>query len=905
MTEIQRRLTAALAGRYGVERELGQGGMATVYLAHDLRHERQVAIKVLHPDLGAALGAERFLAEIKVTARLQHPHILPLLDSGAADGLLFYVMPYIAGETLRARLARETVLPIAEAVRLAGEVAGALDYAHRQGVVHRDIKPENILLHDGSALVADFGIALAVQQAGGARMTQTGLSLGTPQYMSPEQAMGERAIDARSDQYALGAVTYEMLTGDPPFTGSTVQAIVAKVLTERPVPPTTVRDTIPPQVERAVLAALAKLPADRLESARQFADILSGRAAVEASPAARAVPRPAATPRARWSVGLMATVSVAALAFAAWRGATPTAAGDGERYRLQLDLSRDGSARLHASSAFTVAPNGRLVAYVLADTSGRRSLWVRRLDSLQGTRIETDDDVQLPFWSPDSREVGFVAGGDVRRVDLRGGRPVTVARLGELKAAPIWMPGGAMVFASATGDRLLRLQPGARAPEELVRPDTARGFPGVYPVAAYPDGRHVLVYTFHPDDSRREFHALDVSADRPALDHPLPRLLGTTETMSILDQGIRIAGARYLINRGGDLWSQPYDDTFDAAGDPTVFVSGTFVRSFSVSDSGVLAYFVAPDTRARRLVLVDPTGRVLRSLGPVADGAGYDYYAPRFSPDGKAVAYEFHSGKGTGDLYVYDLATDQPLRQTLDETHHNAFAAWSPDGREVVFQSTRRGDDLFIKTVNGAPERRIPLAVARAIASDWSPDGRVILFNNRLAGGDVWRTSPTGDSVAPVLNSPANEVHATFSPNGRYIAYASDEQGGRFQVYVRRWPLTDEKWLVSSGYGEAPRWRRDGRALHYLQYEQGDARVSVMAVDVDARGGAFTAGVPRQLFRAPMKLSIGALRSGVPYDASPDGRAFAIVRFEEVTTPVAPTLHVYVHWAAALAGGAR
>src|SRR5664279_2681861 len=213
------RLSAALADRYRIERELGQGGMATVYLAHDLRHDREVAIKVLHPDLGAALGADRFLSEIKTTAKLQHPHILPLLDSGDADGLLYYVMPVVTGETLRTRLERERQLPIPEAVRIAREVASALDYAHRQGVIHRDIKPENILLHDGQALVADFGISLAVQQAGGQRMTQTGLSLGTPQYMAPEQAMGDRAVDARADIYALGAVTYEMLAGEPPFVG--------------------------------------------------------------------------------------------------------------------------------------------------------------------------------------------------------------------------------------------------------------------------------------------------------------------------------------------------------------------------------------------------------------------------------------------------------------------------------------------------------------------------------------------------------------------------------------------------------------------------------------------------------------------------------------------------------------
>src|SRR5947209_8216783 len=238
-------LSAAVADRYRIERELGAGGMATVYLAHDLKHDRDVAIKVLHPDLGAALGGERFLSEIRTTARLQHPHILPLLDSGDANGLLYYVMPVVTGESLRARLDRERQLPIPEAVRIAREVASALDYAHRQGVIHRDIKPENILLHDGQALVADFGIALAVQTAGGQRMTQTGLSLGTPNYMSPEQAMGERTIDARADIYALGAVLYEMLVGDAPFTGSSVQAIVAKVLTERPSPITTIRDTVP------------------------------------------------------------------------------------------------------------------------------------------------------------------------------------------------------------------------------------------------------------------------------------------------------------------------------------------------------------------------------------------------------------------------------------------------------------------------------------------------------------------------------------------------------------------------------------------------------------------------------------------------------------------------------------
>src|SRR5436190_190404 len=246
-----------------MERELGRGGMATVYLAEDIRHERKVAIKVLDPKIAAILGAERFLQEIKVTANLQHPHLLPLFDSGQVEGTVFYVMPYVAGETLRSRLTRETQLPVADAIRIAAEIAAGLDYAHRQGVIHRDIKPDNVLFHDGRALVADFGIALAWCGDGRTRMTKAGASLGTPEYMSPEQAAGEQHLDPRTDIYALGVVLYEMLTGQPPFTGPSAQAIVARVLSEEPRPLAFERKTVPPHIDAAVARALEKLPADR------------------------------------------------------------------------------------------------------------------------------------------------------------------------------------------------------------------------------------------------------------------------------------------------------------------------------------------------------------------------------------------------------------------------------------------------------------------------------------------------------------------------------------------------------------------------------------------------------------------------------------------------------------------
>jgi eukaryotic-like serine/threonine-protein kinase len=315
------RLTAALADRYRIERELGQGGMATVYLAEDLKHDRKVAIKALRPELAAALGAERFLAEVKITARLDHPHILTLIDSGAADGTLFYVMPFVRGESLRTRLAREQQLGVDEALTITRQIASALDYAHRQGVIHRDIKPENILLHEGEAILTDFGIALAVSEAGGDRLTGTGLSLGTPSYMSPEQAAGDRHTDARSDIYALGVVTYEMLAGEPPMTGPSAQAIIAKLMTERPTSLRVLRETVPPAVDAAVMRALAKAPVDRFATAREFADALTSGVAVTSPPALRA--SAGRWKGLAWAAGLLLLVAAGLI----WRRGVSATAG--------------------------------------------------------------------------------------------------------------------------------------------------------------------------------------------------------------------------------------------------------------------------------------------------------------------------------------------------------------------------------------------------------------------------------------------------------------------------------------------------------------------------------------------------------------------------------------------------
>jgi tRNA A-37 threonylcarbamoyl transferase component Bud32 len=478
-------------GPYEIVRQVGQGGMATVYLARDLRHDRQVAIKILRPELSAMLGAERFLHEIRVTANLQHPHILPLFDSGSADGRLFCVLSYVDGESLRARLNREKQLPIEEAVRIAREVASALEYAHRHGVIHRDIKPENILLQDGTALVADFGIALALREAGGTRLTGTGLTMGTPQYMSPEQATADRQLDARSDVYSLAAVLYEMLTGEPPYTGPTAQAVIAKLLTEPPMRVKARRDTVPEALERAIGRALAKLPADRFPSAAEFGRAL----AVEPTVAGAA-----GTPR-RWMASAAALVAAAIVVVALIELATRARSGQAPAPlatpvqatftgNVQATaISRDGS-RLALATRECDAESHCSVALSWQDLGGAGTL--RVMDGLSG--------VYRISWSPDSRYLLFTGTNPagrfgVFRIPALGGRldflgccrGEFVRTADSVLLTPSRAPGSPVVIQLVTAsdgrvrDSLVFARPGV----------TGRG--GV----PSPDGRWILVVMEH------------------------------------------------------------------------------------------------------------------------------------------------------------------------------------------------------------------------------------------------------------------------------------------------------------------------------------------------------------------------------------------------------------------------
>ena len=442
-SNLPERLAAVLADRYRIARELGQGGMATVYLAHDLKHDRKVAIKVLRPELAAVIGADRFLSEIKTTANLQHPHILPLHDSGQADSFLFYVMPFVEGESLRDRLAREKQLPIPDAVRIATEVAGALDYAHRHGIIHRDIKPENILLHDGRALVADFGIALAATSAGH-RMTETGMSLGTPHYMSPEQAMGDRELSPRSDVYALGAMTYEMLLGEPPFTGPTAQSIVAKVLSERPAPLVARRERIPQAVEDAVLTALEKLPADRFATSALFAEALAEDAATHGRKVAGGLhsSRAAVRPWLRdWR-----SIAALAVAAAALLGSAVLVRRSGAD-TLDRVVFTQRTFETQAIFNARFAPDGQTIVYSAALEGNRTQLYVLRPDFPAASPLGPADTHLLAISS--RGDLAVLTGarflrhrlftGTLARMPLGGGAPREL--LADVREAD-WSPDG-------------------------------------------------------------------------------------------------------------------------------------------------------------------------------------------------------------------------------------------------------------------------------------------------------------------------------------------------------------------------------------------------------------------------------------------------------------------------------
>ena len=733
MSDPVARLNAALEGRYEIECELGEGGMATVYLAEDLKHERKVALKVLKPELAAVVGAERFLAEIKTTANLQHPHILPLFDSGEADGFLFYVMPYVEGDTLKDRLDREHQLPVGDAVQIATDMAEALDYAHRQGVIHRDIKPGNVLLQAGKPVISDFGIALAVGVAGRGRLTETGLSLGTPHYMSPEQATGDQTVGASTDTYALGSVLYEMLVGEPPYPGTTAQAVLGKIIAGKPVSATEQRPSIPANVDSAIRRAIEKLPADRFTSVQGFATALADPGFRHGEVAVAEVTAAVGSWK-RLAVGFGFLAGLFGLGFG-WSLLGP----EPPQAVARIELTPPAQFEVqNFHRGFAVSPDGRTV--VFADQGGQ--LYRRDVGQLDPEPIQGTSDAWYPFFSPDGEWVGYF---DQRDATLKKAR---LDRLEVQTLTPVpgssrsagWGPDGTIVFYAAALDGLWRVPDTGGEIEQI--PNT--GGPRIAWMDMLPNGRAIVGHVVGTGE-------LQVIA--------VPLETGERKTL-FAGRSVQYASTGHLIfSREDVLWAVRFDpERLTVVGPPAPIVQGVAVGS-----NNHARFAVGGD-----LLLYEEAG----SGGPVPVWVGRDgsqepldaaltgnIAATAISPDGRMVAFEYVDGASAPeDIWVYSFDQETFSRLTFGGSR-NIMPFWSPDGSEVGFSSNRDGlFALYSRPADLSGDTRLLFTDPEdgLYEASWTPDGSKLVFrrgSGTTTGSlDIGYGAPHPDSAAEPVN---------------------------------------------------------------------------------------------------------------------------------------------------------
>ena len=849
MTDPVTRLNAALEGRYRIERELGEGGMATVYLADDLKHERKVALKVLKPELAAVVGAERFLSEIKVTANLTHPHILPLHDSGEADGFLFYVMPYLEGESLRDRIDREKQLPVDEAVRIATAVANALDHAHRHKVIHRDIKPANILLQDGEPVVADFGIALAVGAAGSSRLTETGLSLGTPYYMSPEQATGDQPVGASTDTYALGSVLYEMLVGEPPYPGSTAQAVLGKIISGQPVSTTEQRPAIPANVDAAVRKALEKLPADRFTSAQDFVRAL-GDEHFRYGEAVVGVGAAGAGPWKRLSIASTALAATFAVAFG-W-SLSRSVSGPIGRFSINLPdtvpLAFIGSASLgNGRRALAISRDGSNLAYV-GSRGGVSQLFIRPIDSYEIEALPGTEGAYNPFFSPDGEWVGFFVENEVRKISLEGQNPVLLATIINPMGADWGIDD--QILVGNEGRQLHQV-----AAEGGLISVLREGFPWPF---LYPDilpgGEGVLVSSYNGV----RISSLESGEDR------LVRPTGSNA---------RYVSSGHLVwSQGSTLFAAPFDlDGWAVTGQGMPVLSGVRtevygVSQWDVSETGTLVYASGSAVAERPLTWLS---RGVRETLPFQDTPHGTF---QLSPDGTRLAIVVRGPPD--DIWIYDLRTESRERLTFEGSHNDPV--WSPDGSQLAFTKIEN-DSVFtyVTAVDAGTEPRRLFPQLQGRPTSWSGGGNLVAFKG-APGVAVFNLDES--KVYEVAPAPA--WGGVLSPNGRLIAYTTGVSG-EYQIFVEPFPPTGLRRLVSSeGGSEEPVWSRDGTRLFY----RNDQRIMVARIATEPE---LEPSTPTVAFRGDF-VNVG----GRSYDVTADGTFLIIDGGDGLTA----TLNVVPNW---------
>jgi serine/threonine protein kinase len=885
---------ATRLGRYEIRSLLGAGGMGEVYLARDPKINRDVAIKVIP----AAFSADterlrRFEQEAQAAGALNHPNILSIYDVDTHDGSPYVVSELLEGETVREQL-QGAALPVRKAIDYALQVARGLAAAHEKGIVHRDLKPENLFVtKDGHVKILDFGLAKLIEPNNGSealtdlstRMLQTdpGTVLGTVGYMSPEQVRAQK-VDHRSDIFSLGVILYEMLSGRRAFRGDSTIETLNAILKEDPPELSESNGRINPALERVVMHCLEKSPEQRFQSARDVAFALEGLSSLTSShtlptPLPAKAGRSINRERLAWiAAGVCLLGFLAALSIGFLRK------GNVDQPVLSLSLLPPDNVNMSGIvSAMALSPDGRRLAFV-GSSQGQNRLWVRSLDSpsaqvLSGT--EGASTAGLPFWSPDSRFVGFTAGGKLKKIDASGGSPQTLCDVGANRGGT-WSRDGVIVFAMAGNGPLYRVSAEGGEPTPVTTLDKSRSETSHRWPFFLPDGQHFLYFARSSQVEGGGVYVGSLDAKQAK------QLLPTT-----LLNAIYASPGYLLFVRDKTLLAQRFDaDKLQLSGEPFPVAEhvasnpGLARGAFSVSESGVLAYYSGSGDLNQPLWF-DRGGKQIGSLGELGL-----YFTLGLSPDGKRAAVNRADQQmGTNDIWLFDLLRGVPLRFTTDPAG-DSNPLWSPDGSRIVFTSNREGvGNLYQKITSGGGNEELLLKSSdEKWPNDWTADGQFIVYQtfNAKTKWDLWLLPMSGDrQPTKFLETQFNEHQAQFSPEGKWIVYTSDESGTS-EIYARTFPATDGKWRISTGGGSQPTWRRDGRELFYIASDR-----KLMAVDVKP-GNSFEASIPKPLFQTRV-LSLTDF--GNHYAVSADGQRFLIN--STIETNASP-ISVVVNWTANL-----
>jgi Tol biopolymer transport system component len=867
-------------GPYELVAPIGAGGMGEVYRAKDTRLDRTVAVKVLPQHLSSSPDSrQRFEREAKTISQLSHPHICALYDVGREGETEYLVMEYLEGETLSDRLLKGP-LAFEQVLRYGIEIADALDKAHRQGIVHRDLKPGNVMITKSGVKLLDFGLAKAIAPTGrtsgasltalptqaGSNLTQEGTILGTFQYMAPEQLEGKEA-DARTDIFAFGAVLYEMATGQKAFSGKSQASLISSIMGTEPPAVSAVSPMTPPAFDRVVRTCLAKDADDRWQTAH---DVMLEIKWVAEGGSAAGLPAPVVAKRKNRERLWMAAAGVGLLALGLLAGRAFRAPVR-EARALRLSLSPPANAPFETFRSVTVSPDGERIAFVGETSEGRRSLWVRALDALQPRLLPGTEGALHPFWSPDSRFLGFFADGKLKKIDASGGPPQVLANA-PFDYGGTWSRDGVIVFAPTVDEGLYRVSASGGTPVAVTRlgpREEAHRWPSFLS-----DGRHVV---FLADARRTEDHHLKIGS----IDAP------NSQVLSNAVSSVAFAEPGYILFvRAGSLLAQRFDvKRLRLDGEPVVVgekiaedgnINHKF--EFSVSRNGVLAYRSADP--ASQLTWFDRSGR---PAGKIGDPTRRNLV--ELSPGGNQVAYEQLDADGRhADLWLIDLSRAVTSRFTFDPGS-NFSPVWSPDGSRIAYGATRKEFlDLYVRSaVAGAQEELLLASGDDKGPTSWSPDGRYILFEDYTSdrGIDLMLLSLEGARKAePFVQTRFDEQRATFSPDGKWVAYVSNESG-RDEVYVTSFPARANRRQVSTGGGGRPRWRADGRELFY-----GARGGKLLSVDVGPNGDF---GPPRNILQ---------VRGARDYAVAPDGQRFLVdVALED---PGAAPATIVLNWTADL-----